>query len=145
MTEEKELTEAEEKSQLLQKLKEEWNIEEEIQFNEFNIQEKLQKNVFVYSQYMEQYTKEKSALDKLIEMRDALIAKRYDYYRFEDDRQLQKPEIEKYYLPKDKQILKLNRIIRIQQYKVDFFNICCKALDKMGWNMKNFIEANRRI
>ena len=141
--EEKKKTEEEEKEEQIENLKKEWPIEEDISFNEFNIAEKLQNNAFLFTKYQDQLNREKAIMEKLLEIKEKIIGDVYNYYRFEDDRQLQKPEIEKYYLPRDKKILKINAIIRKQQVNVDYFTLCCKALDKVGWNMKNFLEAHR--
>lgn len=141
--EERKKTEEEEKEEQLEKLKKEWPIEEDISFNEFNITEKLQNNAFLFAKYQDQLNREKAVMDKLLELKEKIIGDVYNYYRFEDDRQLQKPEIEKYYLPRDKKIIRINAIIRKQQTNVDYFTLCCKALDKVGWNMKNFLEAHR--
>lgn len=141
--EQKLLSESEEKDIILNDLKTEWPIEKDVSFNEFNIQEKLQNHAFILMKYQNQYDNEKFKLDKILELKEKLVGDRYHYYRFNYDESLQKAEIEKYYLPKDEKILKINRLIRLQEVRVNFFLICVKILDKMGWNMKNFLESHK--
>lgn len=140
-----EKSEEELKQEIIENLRSEYKIEDEVSFNEFNINDKLKNHAFVFLKYQSQLDKVKYELEKLNELRDKIVGERYHYYRFNNDESLTKIEIEKYYLSKDEKVLKINKLIRLHQIKVDFFTICCKALDKMGWNMKNFIEAHRSI
>lgn len=128
---------------IVEKLHDDNKIDELVSFNETNIIEKLQNNTYLVIQYNELYFKEKNILDKLNEKRDVLVGQRYDYYRFNYDKALKQGEIEKYYLPKDGQILKINEIIKRQQIRVDFFLLCAKQLEKQQWNMKSFLDATR--
>ena len=136
---------AEEKSDedLLQELLREHNIEEMVKFDEFSIQEKLQNNAYKIVQYKELYIREKIQLDKLISLKEKIIGEQYDYYRFSYDKELRPQEITTYYLPKDEKIIQINKIIRKQEQRVEFFNLCVDALSKQAWNMKSFIEVHK--
>lgn len=132
-----------EKKELIENLRNEYKIEDDIAFNEFTIQDKLKNHAFLMLRYGEQLERANYDLEKLKELKDKITGDRYHYYRFNYDEGLTKVEIEKYYLVKDDKILKINKLIRLQKIKVDFFSICYKALDKMGWNMKNYLEAHK--
>lgn len=134
----------EEYDKIIEKLKNEHPIEEEVSFNEFNLYEKLEKNAFLLVQYGEFLNKERAEYEYIEGLRDKLIGQRYDYYRFEYDKSLQKTEIEKYYLVKDEKIIKMNSILNKQKARVDFFEICVSALTKQGWNMKSYSENMRK-
>lgn len=137
------VTEDVEKKKLIDNLRKEFQIECDVEFNEFSIQEKLKTHAFLMLRYGEQLERANYDLEKLKELKDKIVGERYHYYRFNYDEGLTKVEIEKYYLVKDDKVLKINKLIRLQKIKVDFFNICYKALDKMGWNMKNYLEAHK--
>jgi len=126
------------------KLAEEYKLEELVKFSEFDIQEKLMENSWQITRFTELYEKENDKLNQILAVKDKIVGTRYDHYRFNADKELRQSEIEKYYLPKDETIIKVNDIIRKQQYRVNFFSMCIKALEKLQWNMKNFLDVSRR-
>jgi hypothetical protein len=126
---------------ILNKLREDYPIEEEIKFCEFDLQDKLKDNSFKVIRYRDIYDKERAKLEYIEELMDKLIGERYDYYRFDYDKALDKTEIKNYYIPKDEKVLRMKKIIRKQKIKVDFFDMCIKALQTQGWNMKHFWET----
>lgn len=134
-----------ERNELIAKLREEYDIEKIVEFNEFTIQSKLQNHSLVLIQYDELLEKAKFNYNKVVELRDKIVGQRYDYYRFESEKNLQKGEIEKYYLPRDEKILAINTHIERQKIIVDFFTICVKALGQQGWNMKHFLDSMTKI
>jgi hypothetical protein len=129
---------------ILEELKMEHNIEELVSFNDINIQEKIKDNSFLVMKYKELWIKEKVALEELEDKLNILISSRYNHYRFEMDEKLTKQEIEKYYIPGDKKIIQMNKILRKQKVKVDFFEMAWKGLEKMQWNLKVFADGERR-
>jgi hypothetical protein len=131
------------KDTIIDELQRVHNVEELVSFNELNIAEKLQKNAFLYEQYYNFYLREKHILDQLNEMKDRLMGKLYDKFRFNDERNLDRREIEKFYIPADETYIKIQQLILKQQVKADFFEIVAKAIDKMSWNMRNFLETQR--
>lgn len=139
MAEEPEKTDEE----LLQELIKQHPIETMVQFTEFSILEKLQTNTFEVVKYKELYMKERIQLDKLNALKEKTICDLYDHYRFEGDKDLKPSEITTYYLPKDPKIIQLNKLIRRQQQRVDFFELCASSLEKMSWSMKSFIETTK--
>jgi hypothetical protein len=125
-------------------LAEQYKIDELVKFSEFNIQDKLAENSWQVTKFTELYEKETDKLNQIIALKDKVLGERYDHYRFNFDKELKQSEIEKYYLPKDEKIIKLNNIIRKQTYRVSFFQMCVKALDKLQWNMKTFFDVSKK-
>lgn len=128
---------------IIDDLNKEYNIEEIVSFNETNLNDKLQNNPYLVLHFNELYLKEKNILEKLEEKRDQIVGECFDHYRFNYDKQLKTSEIEKYYLVKDVKILKINEIIKRQNIRVQFFDICRKSLEKQQWSMKSFIDATK--
>ena len=131
-------------SQVIDKLKERFPIEEDLSFNEFTIKDKLEKHSYVLMKYNHQYINATAKLSKLQETHEQLIGEKYDYYRFHFDENLSKSEIEKYYLPKDPDILKYKQAVRIQIIVVDFFKTCVDEIERLQWNMKNYLDLTKR-
>jgi hypothetical protein len=122
-------------------LKKEYDIENIISFNEFNIQEKLQKNSYEIMKFHDLYLKAEAELNALKEIKDKKIGLLYNKLRFEDERSLTKTEIEKYYIPSNEEIIAINKLILKQTSRMDFFEMCYKTLEKMSWNMKNYLDS----
>lgn len=133
-----------ENEEILKKLHEDHPIEELIKFSELDIQEKLKVNQFQVVTYKDFYHKEIGRLEHLTDLMDKLVGMRYEYYRFEDTNEWKKVEIEQYCIPKDKKIMKMKKIIRRQQVRVRFFEMCWKAFDKQNWSMKLFLDTLRQ-
>ena len=129
---------------LLEELKSEHDIEELVSFSDIDLQEKLKDNTFLIIKYKDLWIKEKIIFEQLEDKMNRLMSKRYHYYRFEQDENLSKPEIEKYYIPGDRKILQMKGILRKQKVRVDFFEICWKSLESVKWNMKTFSDNERR-
>jgi len=135
------LKEGKDAKEVLEKLILEHPIEDMIQFTDINIQEKIKENTRNVVKYNDLYQKELGILDVLTDKMESLFGKRYDYYRFDYEKELTKIEIERYYLPNDVYIKKMKKLIRRQNIKVRFFKLCYQAFDKMGWSMKLFWET----
>ena len=133
-----------ETEKIIEKLKKEHPIEDLVSFNELDLQQKLQDNSFLVIKYKEFWIKEKATLEELEGKFDLLIARKYDHFRFESPKQLSKPEIEKYYIPGDKQIIQMQKIVRNQKIRVEFFDMCWRGLEKVAWSMKVFSDNERR-
>jgi len=129
------------RDEVIKKLYEEHPIDKIVEFNELDISDKLTKNAQYLTIYTEHFNREKAVLEQLIAIKDKIIGERYDHYRFNFDKELKPSEIEKYYLPKDQKILKINQMIQQQQWRVDFFGLCVKAIEKMQWNMKTYLDS----
>jgi hypothetical protein len=105
--------------------------------------EKLQQNAMKVVEYKEFYYRELNLYEQLERKMDALTGIRYKHYKYNDEHNWQKPEIEKYCLPADESIIKLKKIMMKQQIRVRFFELCWKSFEKQGWNMKVFSDRER--
>ncbi len=128
---------------IIKELYDQHPIDDIVSFSEIDISDKLALNAKMMVTYTELLNKEKEALERIISLKDKITGEQYDYYRFNYDKELKPSEIGKYYLPKDQKIININKILRRQQWRVDFFAMCVKAIDKAQWNMKNFLESIR--
>lgn len=130
-----------EEDKIINKLKEEYPIEDLVSFNETDIHEKLKSNAFDILKYKDLYNKELAILEDLKIKYEKLLGKKYEHYRFNDEKGWTKPEIENYALHADSKIIHMKRIIWKQQICVRFFETCWKGLEKMQWNMKTFQDV----
>ena len=126
---------------ILQQLHSEHPIDEMVKFSDLDITEKLSENPYLIVKYRELYYKELARLDELEMLMDKLTGIRYKHYRFEDDKEWTKVEIEKYCLPSDKQIIRMKTIINKQKIRVRFFEMCYKGFEQSGWRMKTFVDT----
>jgi len=133
-----------ERDKIINELRNAHPIDEQVKFNEFNIMDKLAENTELKTLYQELYEKEKYILDKMVDTYEEIKGKAYDHYKFNYDKVLQKGEIEEYYLPRHPNVKKAKELINRQEIKVKFFQICVNAMDRMYWNMRNFIEYDKR-
>lgn len=132
-----------EEENIFEKLKAQHPIDELVKFDETNIQEKLADNVYQIIKFKELYYKELDIYEDLERKMDALTGKQYKYYRFESEEGWTKPEIEKYCLPQDKKIIGLKKIMKKQQIRVRFFELCYKAFEQQGWRLKTYSDRDR--
>lgn len=132
-----------EEEKIINELREEHPIDEMVKFSDLDLQEKLSDNPYLIVKYRELYYKELAELDRLDDLMEKLAGERYNFYRFEDDREWTKPEIEKYCIPSDKKIQQMKKIMRKQKIRVRFFETAYKAFEQQGWRMKSFIDTLR--
>jgi len=137
------MREYEELDEIFEQLKTEHDIEQLAQFSDIDIAEKLQKNDWMVIKYKELHQKELRKFEILERKMEALKGIRYKHYKFDDDEEWQKKEIEEYCLPSDEKIVLMKKIMAKQQTKVRFFDICWRAFNSMGWNMKTFTEREK--
>ena len=137
------MDENEELKQIFDQLKEEHKIEEQATFSDIDIAEKLQKNEMMVIKYKEKYYEELQKYEILERKIDALKGILYRHYRFNDEHEWQKKEIEDYCMPPDPAIIRMKRIMAKQQARVRFFDMCWRSFDKLGWSMKTFTEREK--
>ena len=137
----KEKTEKEKREEILENLYEQYPIDEMVKFSELDLGEKLQENSFWITKFKDLLFQAQQEYDYLETLFDKLMGQRYNHYRFEDDRELDKSEIKNYYLPKDEKIIKMKLIMARQKVKVDFFKTCVAGMEKQQWNMKSFLDT----
>jgi hypothetical protein len=136
-------TTTDEKNEIINELLSEWPIYDDVSFSEFDIVDKMQVNPYKLMKYQDQLNTEKDYLDKLNDLFEKLQGEQYHKYRFELDEELNKSEIEKYYLPKDPKIQKMKKLIRKQKIRVQFFEACVKGLDRQHWAIKNYLDERK--
>jgi len=127
--------------EIVKKLLEEHPIDELVKFSELDLQEKIQINSFMIVKYRELYYKELAVLDDLEIKLEKLCGLRYKYYRFDDDKEWTKVEIEKYCLPSDKKVVQMKNIILKQKIRTRFFEMAYKGFEKQGWALKTYCDA----
>jgi hypothetical protein len=137
------MNENDELKQIFDTLKEEHNIEELATFTDLDIAEKLQKNEMMVIKYKELYFNELHQYEILERKMEALKGIRFKYYKFNDDNEWTKKEIEDYCLPSDEKIIKMKRILAKQQVRVRFFDMCWRAFNSLGWSMKTFSDREK--
>jgi len=125
------------------KLSELYPIENDLKFNELDVSEKVQLNTYKLMFFTEKYEKAESKLKYLMEDLDKTTGERYHIYKFQWNESLTKPEIEKYYLPKDENILEIKRKIRNQEAVVAYFKMCRDMFKSQTWNLKTFLDSMR--
>jgi hypothetical protein len=126
---------------LFEDLKKRHPIDEMVKFSELDIAEKLQENTELIVRYRDFYHKSLAELDRLNDLLEKLSGIRFKYYRFDCSEKWTKPEIEKYCLPADEKITKMKKIVRRQEIKVRYYEMCWKAFEKQQWSMKLFMET----
>jgi hypothetical protein len=127
--------------QILEDLYKEHDIENLLSFCETDIQAKLFINSAKVYHYTEQYQKALNTYNTMCEFRDRLTGKLYNKYKHSNDALLTKAEIEKYYLPNDPELIKMNERIKKQKAYVDFYENVKKALEKQGWNFTTYLKT----
>lgn len=126
------------KDEILNKLMEEFPVEEMLTYNEFDVIEKLPMNPYYTEQFRLLYLSHLGKLERVEMMLDERMATLYSELK-NGEVALTKVEIEKYYIPKDDKVMSLRRTIVKQNIRVGFFETVYKAFDKQGWQMKQFI------
>lgn len=132
-----------EEQDIFEELKAQHPIDELVKFDETDIQEKLADNVFQVIKFKELYYQELDNYEDLERKMEALSGKQYKYYKFHQDEEWTKPEIEKYCLPQDEKIIHLKKIMKKQKIRVRFFELCFKGFEQQGWRMKTYTDRDR--
>jgi len=132
-----------EEDKILEELKNQYPIEDLVTFNEVDIHEKLKENAFNIVKYKDHYNSELAAIEDLEIKYEKLLSMRYEHYRFNDEKEWTKVEIENYALPGDIKIIQMKKIMWRQRIRVKFFETCWRGLEKMQWNMKTFHDVMR--
>lgn len=137
------VTEKSERDLILAELLKQHPIFDIVSFNEFSLDDKLKEHAFMLVRYRELLAKEKDAYDQIVEILERVQGEVYNHYRFEVEEDLRQKEIELYYIPRDPKIIKIKKALAKQKVRVNFFETCAKAIEKMGWNMRNYLESQK--
>jgi hypothetical protein len=138
-----EKSEKELREEILADLYAEFPIDEMVRFTELDLQEKLQENPFWIVKFRDLFNKANAEYIYLETLYEKCVGDRYDYYRFESERELDKFEIKNYYIPRDKKVIQMKNILARQKVKVDFYKTCLQGMEQQGWRMKSFIDTLR--
>lgn len=133
-----------EQEKIFKDLIKEYPIDKEVYYDEFTVRDLNQKTDDLILKYYELYVREKSKEEVLEEKLEELIGERYDYYRFNYDKSLTPKEIEKYYLPKDKDIRMMKKLILYQSFRTSFFKMCNDIAKGLQWKIKNFMDMVKK-
>lgn len=127
---------------IFSKLEEEYNVYDLLTFNEFNINERLERLSFHMKDFRLKFLQEQAKLGAVQDRLDKLIGEKYVTLK-NGEVTLTKAEIEKYYLPKDAEILNLKGLVRKQELRTQYFDAVHKAMEKLSYNMKMYIDNGR--
>jgi hypothetical protein len=114
---------------------------DDLDWNEYNLKEKLEKNPYHYQQFRLLWLGQKNKLRKIEMLRDEYVGKLYDKLKYEGDKTLTKTEIEKYYLPKDPQVMKFNRLCLRQEIRTGVYEEIANTFKMQGFAMGNYVKA----
>jgi len=131
------------REEILADLYAEYPIDEMVRFSELDLQEKLQENPFWIVKFRDLFNRAQAEYVYLETLYEKCVGDRYDYYRFESERELDKFEIKNYYIPRDKKVIQMKNILSRQKVKVDFYKTCLQGMEQQGWRMKTFCDVLR--
>jgi hypothetical protein len=129
-----------EQNDILKQLYKEYSVKDLLEYNEYNISDKISNNSYISEQFRLLYLKESQNYKRVEMLYEELVGKKYDHYKYENEKTLTKTEIEKYYLPKNEKIKKMKNLLYKQELRMNFFESVWKALDKQAWLMKLFLK-----
>ncbi len=127
---------------LFGKLEEQYNVYDLLTFNEFNLKDRLERNAFHAKDFKLKFLQEMAKVEQIRDRLDKVTGEKYIALK-EGAVSLTKTEIEKYYLPKDEEILQLKGLLRKQEIRAKYFEAVSKAFETCGWNMKSYIENSK--
>lgn len=127
---------------IFSKLEEEYNVYDLITFNEFNINERLERLSFHMKDFRLKFLQEQAKLGQVQDHLDKVIGEKYIALK-EGAVTLTKTEIEKYYLPKDEEIIRLKGLVRKQELRTKYFEAVWQVMDKLQWNMKLYCDNGK--
>jgi len=124
------------------KLEDQYNVYDLLTFNEFNIQERLERLSFHMKDFRLKFLQEQSKLASVEDRLDKLVGDKYVALK-NGEVTLTKTEIEKYYLPKDQEVMNLRGLVRKQELRTKYFEAVWQAMDKLQWNMKLYCDNGK--
>lgn len=128
--------------ELYKRLEEEYNVYDILMFNEFNLQEKIERSAFHLKDFRLKFLQETAKYEQLQDHLGKVTGQKYQDLK-EGSVSLTKTEIEKYYLPKDEELLRLKALIRKQEARCKYFESVWSALEKQTWHIKMWIENGK--
>lgn len=124
------------------KLESDYNVYDLLTFNEFNIQDRLERISFHMKDFRLKFLQEQAKLGTVEDHLNKVTADKYIALK-EGAVTLSKTEIEKYYLAKDEELIRLKGLVRKQEMRVQYFEAVWHAMDKLQWNMKLYCDNGK--
>jgi hypothetical protein len=127
---------------IFSRMEEQYGVYDLLNFNEFNLKGRLERLAFHMKDFKLKYLQELAKVEQVQDRLDKTIGEKYQALK-NGEVSLTKTEIEKYYLPVDPQILELKGLLRKQELRAEYFKAVWDAFDKLGWNIRNYVELNK--
>jgi hypothetical protein len=127
---------------LFSRMEQDYDVYDLLNFNEFNLKSRLERLAYHMKDFKLKYLQELAKVEQVQDRLDKVIGEKYQALK-NGEVSLTKTEIEKYYLTTDAQILSLKGLLRKQQLRADYFFAVWNAFDKMGWNIRAYIDLNK--
>jgi len=124
------------------KMEQDYGVYDLLNFNEFNLKARLERLAFHMKDFKLKYLQELAKVEQVQDRLDKTIGEKYQALK-NGEVSLTKTEIEKYYLPVDPQIVELKGLLRKQELRAEYFKAVWDAFEKLGWNIKAYIELNK--
>jgi hypothetical protein len=127
---------------MFSRLETDYDVYDLLNFNEFNLKERLERLAFHMKDFKLKYLQELAKVEAIKDRLDKVTGEKYQSLR-NGAVSLSKTEIEKYYLTTDVEILNLKGLLRKQEMRAQYFEAVHSAFDKMGWNIRNYVDLSR--
>jgi hypothetical protein len=125
----------------LEVMRQHLDLWDHLQWDEFNLKERLEKNPYHYQQYRMLWLAQKHKLRKVEILMDEYIGNLYDTLKYAGDKTLSKVEIEKYYLPKEKKVIKFKRAYMRQSIRTEIYEHISISFKNQGFEMNSYVKA----
>ena len=127
---------------IFSRMEADYNVYDLLAFNEFNIQERLERLSFHMKDMRLKYLQELSKLEQVKDRLEKVTGEKYIALK-NGEVSLTKTEIEKYYLPKDEELMNLKALYRKQELRAKYFEAVHQSMDKLTWHIKMYMENGR--
>jgi hypothetical protein len=127
---------------IFSKMEADYNVYDLLTFNEFNIQDRLERLSFHMKDFRLKFLQEQGKLNAVEDRLAQVVGDKYIALK-NGEVALTKTEIERYYLPKDVEVMKLRALVRKQELRTKYFEAVWQAMDKLQWNMKLYCDNGK--
>lgn len=127
---------------ILGRLMELYPVQPLLEFDEITLNEKIEKAAYRQKEFRLKYLLECAKVETIKELYEKRAGEIYEQMK-NGEVTLTKTEIEKYYLPKNEELLRLKGNLRKQETIAKFFEIVADAFKAQQWNMKSYIENQK--
>lgn len=127
---------------IFSQLESNYNMYDLLMFNEFTIQDRLERLSYVMKDLRLKFIQEQQKVNQIKDRLDKVTGEKYIELK-NSEVSLTKTEIERYYLPRDEEILQLKGLLRKQELRMNYFEACWDAASKLQWNIKLYIDSGK--